>query len=512
VSYFARLLLLTLVIGGLLFGGSVFAQSDPTTAPTLLSAYYGLDDALPRMVNRICRGGSGLDGMPVIFSLPIDNNTLEPADFAVTTASGRVLMPLCVTLGPAVDTGELRTALMIGDFGDDETDPPITVEIVGEVLSGTGDPGAPSLSDPSQAVSFLGATVAVTPLENGPSLIYAEPVPLVDWLLNAEGQQGQGSGCPSSLALAQIVRVTWGGGVTRLDNSEATDTEREQYTVTVQAADGTTSETVPFALADLDDGDNHHLLCLSADGEPVQVAFNAGYLYDANHDTPNPATSVAVSAPVALADTTRYNMRNARYCEVIPTYRRRLSLTTQVWVSLGLHDCPQANWDALDEETLQAELGAAIVTLNGPRYWVVDELTVLSGLALESQIQTFGGLEYALRATIDLQIPDVIERQNGESAYQPNAVARDTRFVFYAGEKVYQLTAPDGNTYIMQSYSNIVDPTQTIDMLDTLGERLALPAGWSYSVTVLEERLNVYSGGEAIVLQDELQNSYQLLR
>ena len=39
---------------------------------------------------------------------------------------------------------------------------------------------------------------------------------------------------------------------------------------------GAPFDVVPFALGDLDDGDNNHLLCLNVDGTPVSISFDAG--------------------------------------------------------------------------------------------------------------------------------------------------------------------------------------------------------------------------------------------
>lgn len=274
----------------------VFArvQAQETERPAeVLSAYYGLDDALPRVVNRICRRGAGLDGMPVIFSHHIDANTLEPEDFAVITASGEVNTPRCVTLGPAADVGELRTALLIGQFGNAETDAPQTVEIVEDILSGSGDPGSVAIPEGITPVNFIGLTIQVTPLEAGPFLVSGENVPEADWVLDVRGQQGQGSGCPSEGTL-QIVRAKWSGGVAKPDGSEVNDLEREQYQVTIMQEDETEILVTPFALGDLDDGDNNHLLCLDTVGTPTLIHFSAGYLVDPNRDTLNPDTSIPV--------------------------------------------------------------------------------------------------------------------------------------------------------------------------------------------------------------------------
>ena len=61
----------------------------------------------------------------------------------------------------------------------------------------------------------------------------------------------------------------------------------------------------------------------------------------------------------------------------------------------------------------------------------------------------------------------------------------------------------------MQSYTTMVDPSLTIDKLENLGEVLDLPEGWSFESEVLEEDLELTSFGDAMVIQDELENSYQ---
>jgi hypothetical protein len=51
----------------------------------------------------------------------------------------------------------------------------------------------------------------------------------------------------------------------------------------------------PFALADLGDGDNNHLLCLDSQVDARIVSFPAGHLVDPNHDL-NPNTATVVGA------------------------------------------------------------------------------------------------------------------------------------------------------------------------------------------------------------------------
>ena len=249
---------------------------------TLISAFYGLDSALPKgPTNRVaCQGGGGGDGMPVIFSHEVDIKTLEPGDFKITTASGAVKTVTCLTLAPADDPGELRTALLTGEYGS-ATDQPVTVDVKGNVLSLDG------------VVNFKGARVAVTPLEAGPTMVFAEIMPQAQWELGRPATRlpwGGGERCP--VGTKQVVRVTWGGGITKPDGPDpADDKERKLYRVTIEGAGGLSAEITPFALADLNDGDNNHLLCLDTTDKVKSVFFPAGFLTDPREDL-NPDTTI----------------------------------------------------------------------------------------------------------------------------------------------------------------------------------------------------------------------------
>jgi hypothetical protein len=75
---------------------------------------------------------------------------------------------------------------------------------------------------------------------------------------------------------------------------------------------------------------------------------------------------------------------------------------------------------------------------------------------------------------------------------------------------VFELVAPGGDTYVMQSYAQIKDPSLTLAKLRALGRRLKPPAGWHYRSRRLRSDLVLTVHGSATVLQDELQNTYQL--
>lgn len=104
---------------------------------------------------------------------------------------------------------------------------------------------------------------------------------------------GGGERCP--IGTVQVVRATWACGVTKPGGpNSAGDKERLLYQVTVASADGATRSVTPFALANLNDGDNNHLLCLDTTDRATSVFFPAGHLTDPREDL-NPDTRVAVT-------------------------------------------------------------------------------------------------------------------------------------------------------------------------------------------------------------------------
>lgn len=249
----------------------------------ILSAFFGIDDDLPRNANKaICNDAHGKDGMPVIFSREIDFDSMQAGDFKVTTAAGQVGVVHCVTLAPADDKGELRTALLVGQFGSME-DQPAKVEIVGNLLS------------MDKSLNFKGASANAIALEVGPTIILAEHLSIDQLDLKKQATElpfGGGTGCPAGTT--QAVNAVWVGGVSKRGGGDAEDDERQQYRVTIQRDDGSTTDVTPFALADLQDGDNNHLLCLDVPGLPISVSLPANFLQDPRGDL-NPNTQRAVT-------------------------------------------------------------------------------------------------------------------------------------------------------------------------------------------------------------------------
>ena len=254
----------------------VIADTSPikSSPPTLLSAFFGLDNAMPFAINILCFGAAGDDGMPVVLSHRISSDSLRPEQFQITTRSGQLKTPECATLRPAGDPGERRTVLLIGEFGNADTDPPEVVTIVEDLLS---DMAAP--------LNFKGQSVEVTPLSEGPSMVLAESVDREEWAVDRRGTQ-----CPSE-GVRQIIRVTWNGGVRLANRDEPGDAEKGLYSIKMEPEQGESYITHPIAIAELGDNDNHHFLCLDTDDKASAVSFPSGHFIDPNRDL-NPDTSV----------------------------------------------------------------------------------------------------------------------------------------------------------------------------------------------------------------------------
>ncbi|MEM6630936.1 MAG: hypothetical protein AAF694_14740, partial [Bacteroidota bacterium] len=110
---------------------------------------------------------------------------------------------------------------------------------------------------------------------------------------------------------------------------------------------------------------------------------------------------------------------------------------------------------------------------------------------------------------IEMGLSAQIQGRSAEDFYQDSEVQRTTVYTFSAGNEIYKLVNPQGEEYIMQSYSRKVERDQSIDDLASLGSRLNLPSGWSFRVEVLEEDFLLVTEGLAFVIQDDLENAYQ---
>jgi hypothetical protein len=195
-------------------------------------------------------------------------------------------------------------------------------------------------------------------------------------------------------------------------------------------------------------------------------------------------------------------VRDRRYCEIFLVRRTGLRLEGDVYNTLGLNDCPQAQWAAIDPGKIKNERDAFGVVTNGPRHFIMDRIVIDRDTHTSANFQ---GLMMNLVAVLHFPWRDLLDRKS----YTEHTVSRSTQFTFDAGLPVYELVSPTGDVYVMQSYSQIVDPGQRMADPQNLGSRLKLPARWMFRTRILSAPLTVIATGEARIVQDDLENTYQ---
>ena len=251
--------------------GQVEPEPTPNVddSPAILTAYLGVLDT-PGIGAQLLAGVSGCEqqpldeGMPVVLSHRVDEATLEPSDFVVTTVGGAAMTPTCATLEPATDDDELQTVLLTGPLGSSD-DLPAEVAVVGELLAIDG------------TVLTGIATDAINTFETGPRLVLAR--------LDPADEQ-----C-AALGSSHEIQMTWEGGVTGPRGAEPGTAELEGLTLI--DVDGGSHPLLGFD--DLGDGDNYLVACAPPDVEPATLEARRDTVYDPTNN-PNPTTVVEVES------------------------------------------------------------------------------------------------------------------------------------------------------------------------------------------------------------------------
>ncbi|MDV6234545.1 hypothetical protein CH379_002750 [Leptospira ellisii] len=238
----------------------------------LISAFFGLDNTLPFRSIALWRYAPGKDGLPLVFTHEIDPTTMDPSDFRIVTRKGEILYPSFATFAPALEAFELRTVLLIGEFGNHPDNEPQEIAVVGELKSRDGQ-------------NLIGQKIRVTPLTEGPYISYAEYFDFGRSYPHNESERGKD--CPLS-ETAQVVRIVWAGGVRALDGLELGDRELKRFRVHMNS--GKKNWVIhPFRIEDTNDNDNNIDLCISEKGIPKFVEVDADTVIDPRGD-PNPYT------------------------------------------------------------------------------------------------------------------------------------------------------------------------------------------------------------------------------
>ena len=203
-------------------------------------------------------------------------------------------------------------------------------------------------------------------------------------------------------------------------------------------------------------------------------------------------------------------VRGQRYTEIFLIGGHAIThhLIAGVYNTVGLNDpdgigdtSPQAVLDKLDMDALKDEYELLGTFKNGPRLWTLDWVEVKVGAERD-----FHGLE--ARWVMWLDVPKEM-RKHEAVAYKQISGKRDTQLGINAGSAVFILDDPNGDSWCMKSASLIVDPEQTYESLEQLGDRLRPAPDWAFRTLVLKEDLILTpNDGNVKITQDELGNTY----
>jgi hypothetical protein len=201
------------------------------------------------------------------------------------------------------------------------------------------------------------------------------------------------------------------------------------------------------------------------------------------------------------------DMRGQRFCEVgLITGTSQDNAIANFWNTTGACDPTPEQFDALEPDTIARENGALRSWLSPVRHWMFDQLDVREA----GDDRTFGDIT---GTWLGVAGAATLAQDAVGGSYDPGYVYHHNTFTFTynKGSEVYLLDAPDGEVFVMQSFTRHRDPALSEDDLAHLYYRLDLPAGWGCRAETLDQDLEVSSNIDnlAHVLQDDLDNVYQ---
>ena len=197
---------------------------------------------------------------------------------------------------------------------------------------------------------------------------------------------------------------------------------------------------------------------------------------------------------------------NLVFCEVaLITGTSKANAIADFYNSTGTDICTPEKFAGLDKEQIKKETGAREVFLNPSRRWTFDQLDVYE----DGIERTFGGIKMTWMGVVPVS---ELEKGVTKGHYVPGYIFRDNQYTFKKGREIYILDAPDGEVFVMQSFTNFKQQKVTIDNIRDLGGMLTLPPGWKFRSVVLDRDLIVNqkrTKGLAHVFQDDMLNAYQ---
>jgi len=164
---------------------------------------------------------------------------------------------------------------------------------------------------------------------------------------------------------------------------------------------------------------------------------------------------------------------------------------------------PNAIFKGYSDNAVQQNYGAAAVFMEETRYWMMDKLRILLG----NNVRNLDGLDARFGAFTNVAPSATTGSSN---AFKIASVTRNSTFLFDAGQPAFILDAPNGMTFIQQSWVLSAGPFQD----PKIGSSLTLPKGWTWRTKTLSKELTINgipengAANQWKVVQDNLGDSY----
>jgi hypothetical protein len=254
------------------------------------------------------------------------------------------------------------------------------------------------------------------------------------------------------------------------------------------------------------------------------VTASSGALWPTNTQ-PEPVNPCVNCKCPAISDDSKYtqeivldNMHGYRYMELFLKCPGQDQAGIFNTITLNIQpddsrDSSPADLMANYSDTqVAADYGAEFAYMSGIRHWMFDKMRV----TIANNVRYMDGLDTRWGADAANFVPPTGAGGSGgaEAVYIVNKVTCNRTWYYNKGTTLYILDAPDGNSYVMQSYSDIVNPNQKESDLMNLGKTLKLPTGWKFRTKVLDQDMAVNGitcdgkTNQWRVMQDDLINTY----
>ena len=167
----------------------------------------------------------------------------------------------------------------------------------------------------------------------------------------------------------------------------------------------------------------------------------------------------------------------------------RLEVVVTTLSTYRLQNCPATRMDKLTAASAAAQLRTVAnfetIIKGGSHQQIMDiNLTPVS-----SEYFWVSDLKFSVIGTARISLIQLFEttklkntRNLAAAKYIPFKLFGETHYIWNTGSLVHRLVSPKGETYLMTSFTQEVQPSLTRDTLSNLSTMLGLPPGWKFPV------------------------------